>query len=120
MKNHKHVDDEVIRQLEMGREAILSGESAPGLVSALRRRLHTATRNIYVIDHLIEQSEDIYHVLIDGTLVASVEIPRNATDAESDFEAWPLEEYRRQHRLGKTNRRRLEFAIQLAGSSSRS
>jgi hypothetical protein len=115
MSEHTLTDKKMLDELERSREQLLSGSSAQGLVRVLRRKLQSITRNIYVFRWI--QGEDLYDVLVDGVTVAHVEIPRRDPDQEAIFETLPVEEYRRTRKnLTKTERRKLELALQLAQS----
>jgi hypothetical protein len=70
---------------------------------------------MYVVFYIPEQCEEIYEVLVDGTTIASVELPRKSVDGSIVFESWALDDYlKRKGRLSKLSRRRLNFAIELA------
>lgn len=107
----------LIDELERGRAKLLAEESDQGLLQTIRRRLLTITNNLYILRWIPEQGEDLYDVLVDGTSVAHVEIPRGG-NRETVFELSPLEAYQRPAaNLTKTDRRKLEAAIQLARRS---
>jgi hypothetical protein len=105
----------MISELEKGREELLSEPSSQSLLSNLRRKLQSITRNIYVFRWTPEQTEDLYDVLVDGTTVVHIEIPRETRSAEIVFEKWGIQEYlnTRKH-LTKPDRRKLELALRLA------
>jgi hypothetical protein len=120
MTHHTLTDKKMIDELERSREQLLSDSSSHALVRVLRRRLQSITRNIYVFRWIPEQGEDLYDVLVDGTTVAHVEIPRGDPDQEALFEVCPVEEYRQTRQsLTKPERRKLELAVQLARSTAR-
>jgi hypothetical protein len=103
-----------MRELELGREHLLSAPAAQNLMSFLRRRLESITRNIKWVP---EQAEDLYDILVDGTTVVHIEIPRDLSSGEGDivFEKRDVREYlNSQRRLTKPYRRRIELALQLA------
>jgi len=106
-------DKRMIDELERGRELLLSDPSSHKLLSSLRRKLQSVTRNIYVVRWIPEQTEDLYDVLVDGTSVVRVEVPRDARTAEVVFEKFGVEEYLNR-RLTKPDRRKLELALGLA------
>jgi hypothetical protein len=107
----------LIDELQSGRARLLADESAGGLLHAIRRRLLTITNNLYILRWIPEQGEDLYDVLVDGTSVAHVEIPRGG-NRETVFELSPVEAYqRRAASLTKTDRRKLQVAMQLARGS---
>lgn len=116
MRRWREIDETYTRELEEGRELLLSGKYAPGLLDALRRRMQTITRNMYVIQWIPEQREDLYDVLVDVTLIARVEVRRDGTHVDTELETWPLKEYLREGHLGKRERRRLAIAVRLAVS----
>ena len=104
----------LVDDLEKGRERLLTEETAQGLLKAIRRRLQTITSNLYILRWIPEQGEDLYDVLVDGTSVAHVEIPRGG-DRETVVELSPVEAFRqRAATFTKPERRKLEIAMQLA------
>jgi hypothetical protein len=107
----------MMRELESGREHLLSAPASRRLMSFLRRRLESITRNIYIIRWIPEQAEDLYDILVDGTTVVHIEIPRDVGSGEGGivFEKRDVGEYlSSQKHLTKTDRRRIELALQLA------
>jgi hypothetical protein len=116
MKKLSRADKEMIDELRAGRERLLSDPSRRELLSTIRKGLNTISRNMYVVFYIPEQYEEIYEVLVDGTTIASVELPRKSVSGPTVFESWALNDYldRRRGRLSKLARRRLSFAIELA------
>jgi hypothetical protein len=108
-------DERMINELKKGRETLLADTSASALLSVLRRRLQSATGNMYVLDWIPEQFDDLYDVLVDGVSVVHIEISRGSA-TEDVFQMWPVEEYLGMVRkvLTKPARRKLELALQLA------
>jgi hypothetical protein len=106
----------LIAELEGGRARLLAGETGGVLLQALRTRLQTITTNIYVLRWIPEQGEDLFDVLVDGTRVAHVEVPRGQA-RESVFEVFDVEAYRRRTPFTKNDRRKLDLALQLARQS---
>jgi hypothetical protein len=106
----------MIGELEEGRERLLSEPSLESLLSNLRRKLQSITRNIYIFDWIPEQTEDLYRVLVDGTTVVHIEIPHDAQSGEVLLEKWSVEEYlnTRKKRLTGLHRRKFEIALRLA------
>ena len=105
----------MIEELEAGREHLLSAPYSRRLLSLLRHRLLSITRNIYVIRHITEQREDLYDILVDGTTVVHIELPRDASSTEIVFEKSSVKEYLEANRqMTKPNRRKLELALKLA------
>ena len=102
----------MIDELEREREQLLSDPSHK-LLSSLRRKLQSISRNIYVVDWIPEQTEDLYDVLVDGRIVVHIEVPRDAGTDEIVFEKFGIEEYLNR-RLSKPDRRKLELALRLA------
>jgi hypothetical protein len=103
----------LVTELESGRARLLAGETSGVLLQAIRRRLQTITTSIYVLRWIPEQGEDLFDVLVDGTSVAHVEVPRGE-ERESVFEVLDVEAYRSRTPLTKNERRKLEVALQLA------
>jgi len=112
-------DQQMIDDLKSGRERLLSEPSLQPLLSALRRGLQSITRNIYVFRWIPEQGEDLYDVLVDGTVVVHVEVPRDASQiGTAAFQEWAVEEYLKVQTLAKHDRRKLELARSLARSGA--
>ena len=109
----------LIDTLQAGHESVLSDASPRSLLTVIRRKLLTITRNLYVIRHIPEQYEDLYDILIDGAIVAHIEIPREPHYDEIVIETCSLHQYLKCHRnIGKSVRRRIEMALQLAREHS--
>ncbi len=107
----------LIDELESGRARLLTEDSGRCLLQAIRRRLQTITNNLYILRWIPEQGDDLYDVLVDGTSVVHVEIPRNG-DRETVFDLVTVEVYQgRATTFTKTDRRKLEVALELAGVS---
>jgi hypothetical protein len=108
-------DKQMMSELEGGREHLLSDPSSRSLLSSRRRKLQSVTRNVYVFRWIPEQTEDLYDILVDGTTVVHIEIPRATRGGEIVFERWGIQEYlnARKH-LAKPVRRKLELALRLA------
>jgi hypothetical protein len=108
---------QMIDDREAGRVRLLSEPSSHDLLSALRRRLQTITRNMYIFRWIPEQGEDLYDVLVDGATVVHIEIPRSAQNREAPFEKWPVDEYLKLRKnLTKQESRKLQLALRLARS----
>jgi hypothetical protein len=108
-------DKRMIDELNAGRKWLLSGASSRKLLSALRRELQSITRNVYIFRCIPEQYEDLYDVLIDGTTVARIEIPRDDRSGEMIFEKWSVDEYLKMRKtLEKITNRKLQLAIELS------
>ncbi|WBL75889.1 hypothetical protein I3J27_22965 [Bradyrhizobium xenonodulans] len=103
----------MIRELEAGREHLLSAPAARRLLSLLRHRLLSITRNVYIVRRIPEQYEDLYDILVDGVTVVHVELPRDVSRTEIVFERSGIKEYLKAGRT-KPDRRILELAIELA------
>ncbi|MDH6258210.1 hypothetical protein [Bradyrhizobium sp. BR13661] len=103
----------MIDELETGREHLLSAPASRRLLSLLRHRLQSITRNLYVVHWIPEQAEDLYDILVDGTTVVQIELPRDPGSTEIVFEKSGVKEYARR-RMSKPDRRKLELALELA------
>jgi hypothetical protein len=113
MTRQSLTEKRMIDELERGREQLLSNPSSNKLLSSLRRKLQSITRNIYVVSWIPEQTEDLYDVLVDGTSVVHIEVRRDGRTDEVVFEKFGIEEYLNR-RLSKPDRRKLELALRLA------
>ncbi|WP_426407714.1 hypothetical protein [Bradyrhizobium ganzhouense] len=109
---HRLSEKQMIGQLEAGREYLLSAPGSRRLLSLLRQRLQSITRNVYVVRYIPEQTEELYDILVDGVNIVHIELPRDPSSTAIVFEKSELEEYRRH--LTKVVRRKLELAIELA------
>lgn len=106
----------LIHELEHSRKELLSGRSNPQLLAALKANTPALSDNVYVLDWIPEQAEDIFTLLMDGDLIVEVELSRLAlTEPPLSFKVSELGNYLNRHRqLGKSMRRRLEVAIKLS------
>jgi hypothetical protein len=116
MKKLSRTDKEMIGSLRAGRAHLLFDPSRQELLSTIQKELNTISSNMYIVDHVPEQLEEIYEVLVDGTTIASVELPRKSVGGSIVFKSCTLDDYlkRTKGRLSKLHRRRLNFAIELA------
>jgi hypothetical protein len=97
----------------------LTEHSSRSLLAALRRLLQSITPNLYILKWISEQGEDLYDILVDGTTVARIEIPRGRNDGQQMCRTMTVEEYiREQPSMTKPERRRLEVALNLAISGN--
>jgi hypothetical protein len=87
------VEHRIVTELEMGRNALLNNESLSSLLSVIQNMIQLSTTNLYIIRWIPSQGEDIYDVLIDGTTVACVEIPRLESLDKVIFNKYTLKEY---------------------------
>lgn len=105
----------MIGELEAGREHLLSAPASRRLLSLLRQRLQSITRNIYIVRYIPEQTEELYDILVDGITIVQIELPRDASSTEIVFEKTGIKEYLEAHRrMTKPDRRKLELALELA------
>jgi len=115
MKSTRLSDQQLIDELEKGRQELLTGKLSQTLLPALRRRSQVITANVYVIRWIPEQREDLIDVLVDGKTVVHVELPRVVNTKEILFRTWHISEYLRANKdLSRPDRRRIEVALQLA------
>lgn len=103
-------------ELEHSRKELLSGRSNPQLLAALKANIPALSDNVYVLDWIPEQAEDIFTLLIDGYHIVEVELSRLAPmEPPISFKVSELGTYLNcRPQLGKTMRRRLEVAIKLS------
>lgn len=107
-------DDKAIGELEAGRRWLLSPSGHP-LLQIARRRVQSITSNVFIVQSIPEQTEDIYDLLFDGAIVVRVEVPRTSPSSGSVVEVWSLGAYQRDpRRLTRPQRRKLEIALRLA------
>jgi hypothetical protein len=112
-------DEQLMSELTEGRERLLSDTASQKLLSTLRRRLQSITQNIYILNWIPEQGEDLYDVLVDGVTVVHVEIPHTAQGSDEVFEQCSVEDYLKSKKsLTRPDRRRLELALRLARAQS--
>jgi hypothetical protein len=105
---------ELEQRLERERVELLAGKGPPMLLEALRDQLPELADSVYIIANLPEQYEDIYDVLIGGTTVVHVEIPRPGIPQSMVVSQSTLDRYREMHASqSKSGRRRLDAALRL-------
>jgi hypothetical protein len=103
------------QQLEESRVRLLSGNGPPALLTTLRSVFPDLSDNVYIIEWLPEQGEDIYDVLVDATTVVHVEVPRPGVVQRVVIDQMSLERYREIHSsLSKLDRRRLDAILRLS------
>jgi hypothetical protein len=105
----------LVDELELGRARLISEDGA--LLRVLRKRLRSKTENLYLLDWIPEPEADLFDVLVDGTSVVHVELPRGM-GPEVAFEVVGVAEYCRRTRLTRPQRRKLEMAVHLSGTRS--
>jgi len=90
------VRESITAQLLRSRRDLLAGGN---LLNALRREFPNLSDNMYVLESITDQYEDIVTVLIDGVTVATVEIPRHPSlKQEATVEACSVHDYARRAR----------------------
>jgi len=115
MKSERLSDQQLINELEQGRQELLTGKLSQTLLPAVRRRSQVITPNVYIVQWTPEQREDLIDVLVDGETVVQIELPRVVNPREISFQIWDVSEYLKAKRgQSRTDRRRLEVALQLA------
>lgn len=88
------------------------------MLTVLRQLLQSITPNLYILKWIPEQGEDLYDVLVDGTTVARVEIPRAGAGGQKICRSSTVEQYiREQPGMTKLERRKLEVAMNLAAGN---
>jgi hypothetical protein len=114
MKTRRISEQRLIERLERGRDnlATATRPELRALVEVIRRNLDTTTTNLYVLHYIAEQGEDLYEVLVDGTSIVKVEIPRGE-DRETSFVVMAVDAYAAPGR-SRSDQRMLETAIKLA------
>lgn len=112
--------ERIAEELQRGRESLLTDESFRSLRGALRKTLESISPNLYVLNWVPEQGEDLYDILVDGTQVACAEIPRAGVSGERKCRVLTLAAYIHERRgMAKPDRRKLEVALQLAAAARR-
>ena len=66
-------------------------------------------KNSYVLNHIPEQCEDIYILLISGTFILTVETSKLGLEQKPLFEKTPLKQYL----LGLSKRHQIQIAVAL-------
>lgn len=118
MTRRSRSDQQIIEELQRGREALLSDDSLRSLKSVLWCLLKSITPNLFILRWIPEQGEDLYDVLVDGTTVVHVEIPRAIDDGQKTFRSCTVEEYiHEQVDMTRSERRKLDVARELAASN---
>jgi hypothetical protein len=102
----------IAEQLQRERETLLSDESSRALLAALRQLLQSITPNLYILRWIPEQSEDLYDVLVDGTSIASIEIPRAGCGGQRTCRTYTIQEYiHDQPSMTKLERRKIRAYV---------
>ena len=113
--SRRDAEEALDRQLEESRVRLLSGKRASSAADNASERVPDLSDNVYIVDHLPEQGEDIYDVLVDATTVVHVEVPRPGVSQRVVIEEMSLERYREIHSSpSKLDRRRLDAILRLA------
>lgn len=85
-------EDDLRAELQASHEALFNDPARRRLLMALRGR-YPAMRTAYVLNWTPEQGEDLYSVLIDDAVIASVELDRVNPEAEPIMSETPLQKY---------------------------
>ena len=96
--------EEIERLREQSRR-IANGELCAEAVGLMREQVPELGENLFLINHIIDQGEDIYIFVSDYRLVISVEISRFGEPSE--IEVTPIHQYRRE-RTGALDNRELD------------
>lgn len=100
-------------QLLSSKQRLLDGVLDARLLRTLEEQFPAAYQSAFIIEYIPEQAEDLYKVLISGTTIAAIEVPRSSSEPVS-CEVMSVREYQARRRLIKSDRRKLELAIRLA------
>jgi hypothetical protein len=98
-------------ELVKSRSSLFTDDDKKGLLSCLRAR-YPSMRTACIINWTPEQSEDVYRILIDTSVVIVVESDRQDRDHPRITREISLQEY--QSALSKTARIKLSVALDLA------
>ena len=110
-------DQSTLDRLRDGRHGLLEDDAERSALKVLRRRLQTITRNVYILQYLVDEGEIYCDILVDGTTVVHMEIPPVNEGGEIVFESMTLAAFRKRNsKLSRLDRRRLELALELAQS----
>ncbi|MES9962702.1 MAG: hypothetical protein ABW116_04130 [Candidatus Sedimenticola sp. 20ELBAFRAG] len=101
-------------QLIRSHKSLFEDEEKRRVLLALRE-YYPGMKSAYTIDWIPEQGEDIYRILVNANLVATVEVDRLDNDSQPFIEDISLDQYQR--KLSKSDRIKLAVAIDLAKSS---
>ena len=93
-------------------EKIFNDSSLCRLLEVIKANNETIIESAYIISHTPEQGEDIYRVLINGSLINLIELDRLDDDVEPIFEAMSINEYKKG--LARQSRIKLAIALDLA------
>lgn len=69
-------EQQLVDELVRGRELLFFDKSYTTLLHEIRKLVQSITPNLYILDWISEQTEDLYAVLVDTQIVVQVEIPR--------------------------------------------
>lgn len=109
-------EDRLIRELKSAQRALLSDETSPSLLASLKTQLSDFSDNVFIIECIPEQAEDMYTILINGNVIIEVEISREkAVQDPVSFDVLSLQTYMKVNpNLSKTIRRKLNLAVLLS------
>lgn len=98
------------------REALISSVSYIFdnlIVLTFLERIFGPLSSIYVLGHTPDQGEDFYVVLVNGSIIAKFELPRNCDAEPENLVAISVDEYRKTLR-GRESQSKLSIAMELA------
>ena len=96
---------EEIERLRAQSRRIANGQLCADAVALMRERIPELGENLFLINHVVDQGEDICIFVSDYRLVISVEISRHGEPSEIEVKS--IHEYRR-GRTGAHNNRTLD------------
>jgi hypothetical protein len=100
-------------QLICSHKSLYEDEDKNRILSALNTH-YPKMRTAYTLDWIPEQGEDIYTILVDLDMVATVEVDRLDKASKPFVDAIPIKQY--QHKLSKKDQIKLSVALDLAQS----
>ena len=100
-------------ELLLSRQRLLSGELDERLLDTLRERFPGEYEKALIVDHLPEQTEELFTVLVSSDRVAVVEVPR-VHGEPTNVSEYSLDEYTMEvRRMTKPERRLFDVALRL-------
>ncbi len=103
-------------ELEQSRKRLLNGEFNGALLSALKDHVLDGSDNVFIIQWVPEQGEDLFTVLVNGNQIVEVELSRiPSIQNPVSVKVQSLRDFlNRNPKPSKVIRRKLDIAIQLS------
>jgi len=109
------VKKSIVEELKEAQSKLLWGNKNPELLKIIRERIPNCSDNIFILNWIPEQAEDIFTVLLDGSEVIEVELSRLSGCGDAiNFDVMSVHEYVQSRSLSKSSRQKLDAALELS------